>query len=118
DDSTPSWSGEGVGVLDIETIGLHGSGVIAFLVALGVQRGGVLEAEQYLLLDVDGEAAMLAAIATTMGAHRLWLTYNGRSFDIPVLAARCTINRLDPAGVHPRLHGDLLGPVRRLFRDR
>jgi uncharacterized protein YprB with RNaseH-like and TPR domain len=115
----PAWvSGEGVGVLDIESLGLHGSGVMAFLVGLGVQRGEVLAAEQYLLVDPDGEQAMLAAIAARIQAHRLWLTYNGRSFDIPVLAARCTINRLDPAAVAPRLHGDLLGPVRRLFRDR
>ena len=115
----PAWvSGEGVGVLDIESLGLHGSGVLAFLVALGVQRGETLEAEQLLLLDPDAEAAMLRALAERMARHRLWLTYNGRSFDIPVLAARCTVNRLDPLSVHPRLHGDLLGPVRRLVRDR
>ena len=109
---------EGVGVLDIETIGLHGSGVVAFLVAAGVRRGDVLESEQFLLADPEGEPAMLAAVADRIGANRLWLTYNGRSFDVPVLAARCTVNRLEPAGVEPRLHGDLLGPVRRLFRDR
>ncbi|MBJ7609030.1 MAG: ribonuclease H-like domain-containing protein [Candidatus Dormibacteraeota bacterium] len=115
----PAWvSGEGVGVLDIESLGLHGSGVMAFLVGLGIQRGDVLEAEQYLLVDPDGEEAMLGAIAARICAHRLWLTYNGRSFDVPVLAARCTINRLDPSTIEPRLHGDLLGPVRRLFRDR
>jgi hypothetical protein len=115
----PAWvSGEGVGVLDIESLGLHGSGVMAFLVALGVQRGDNLEAEQFLLVDPGGEAAMLSAIAQRVGAHRLWLTYNGRSFDIPVLAARCTVNRLDPVSIEPRLHGDLLGPVRRLFRER
>jgi uncharacterized protein len=115
----PAWvSQEGVGVLDIESLGLHGSGVLAFLVGLGIQRAETLDCEQYLLVDPDGEEAMLAAIAARISAHRLWLTYNGRSFDIPVLAARCTINRLDPAGMEPRLHGDLLGPVRRLFRDR
>ena len=118
-DGGPAWvSGEGVGVLDIESLGLRGSGVMAFLVALGVQRGEVLECEQFLLVDPGEEAAMLSAIAQRIRSHRLWLTYNGRSFDIPVLAARCTINRLDPAGMEPRLHGDLLGPVRRLFRDR
>ena len=115
----PAWvSQEGVGVLDIESLGLHGSGVLAFLVGLGIQRAETLDCEQYLLVDPEGEEAMLAAIAARISAHRLWLTYNGRSFDIPVLAARCTINRLDPAGMEPRLHGDLLGPVRRLFRDR
>jgi uncharacterized protein YprB with RNaseH-like and TPR domain len=118
-DGSPAWvSGEGVGVLDIESLGLRGSGVMAFLVALGIQRGDELEAEQLLLVDPGGEAAMLSVIAQRIRDHRLWLTYNGRSFDIPVLAARCTINRLDPTGVQPRLHGDLLGPVRRLFRDR
>jgi uncharacterized protein len=115
----PVWmSGEGVGVLDIESLGLHGSGVMAFLVALGIQRGARLDCEQLLLADPGAEEALLAAVAARIGAHRLWLTYNGRSFDIPVLAARCTVNRLDPVSVHPRLHGDLLGPVRRLFRDR
>lgn len=115
----PAWlDAEGVGVLDIETLGLHGSGVMAFLVAAGVQRGGILAAEQLLLVEPDDEGGLLTAVAARIGAHRLWLTYNGRSFDIPVLAARCTLNRLDPACVHPRLHGDLLGPVRRLFGDR
>jgi uncharacterized protein len=118
-DGSPPWvSGEGVGVLDIESLGLRGSGVMAFLVALGVQRGELLETEQFLLVDPGGERAMLSAIAERMRRHRLWLTYNGRSFDIPVLAARCTVNRLDPVSVEPNLHGDLLGPVRRLFRDR
>jgi hypothetical protein len=115
----PAWVGrEGVGVLDIESLGLHGAGVMAFLVGLGIQRAETLDCEQYLLVDPDGEEAMLAAIAARISAHRLWLTYNGRSFDIPVLAARCTMNRLDPVSVEPRLHGDLLGPVRRLFADR
>jgi uncharacterized protein len=115
----PVWvSGEGVGVLDIESLGLHGSGVMAFLVALGIQRHARLDCEQLLLADLGGEEALLTAVAARIGAHRLWLTYNGRSFDIPVLAARCTVNRLDPGSVQPRLHGDLLGPVRRLFRER
>jgi uncharacterized protein YprB with RNaseH-like and TPR domain len=115
----PAWvSGEGVGVLDIESLGLRGSGVMAFLVGLGVQRGDTLHTEQHLLVDPGSEAAMLSAVAATIGRHRLWLTYNGRTFDVPVLTARCTINRLDPSAVQPRLHGDVLGPVRRLFRDR
>lgn len=115
----PVWlSGEGVGVLDIESLGLRGSGVMAFLVAMGIQRGAVLECEQLLLADPGEESALLAAVAQRISAHRLWLTYNGRSFDIPVLAARCTLNRLDASCVEPRLHGDILAPVRRLFRDR
>ena len=115
----PVWlNGEGVGVLDIESLGLRGSGVMAFLVAMGIQRGAVLECEQLLLADPGEEGALLGAVAQSIAAHRLWLTYNGRSFDIPVLAARCTLNRLDASCVQPRLHADILALVRRLFRDR
>lgn len=114
----PAWEGEGIGVLDIESLGLRGSGVMAFLVAMGIQRGAVLECEQLLLADPGEEGALLGAVAERIAAHRLWLTYNGRSFDIPVLAARCTLNRLDASSVQPRLHGDILAPVRRLFRAR
>ena len=49
---------------DIESLGLHGSGVMAFLVGVGIQRAETLDCEQYLLVDPDGEGAMLAAILT------------------------------------------------------
>jgi hypothetical protein len=88
-------------VLDIESLGLRGSGVVPFLVGLGVPRGRFLEVDQYLLADLDGEGEMLDAVAARVGTSRVLLTYNGRGFDI------C-----------PALHCDLLGPVRRLFRER
>lgn len=107
-----------VAVVDIETLGLRGSGVLAFLVGLGVPRAGRLEVEQFLLADPDGETALLAALMRTLGPRRLIVTYNGRCFDVPVLLARCVINRLDSAPLDRPLHADLLSPVRRLFRDR
>jgi uncharacterized protein YprB with RNaseH-like and TPR domain len=105
-------------VLDIESLGLRGSGVVPFLVGLGVPRGRFLEIDQYLLADLDREGPMLDAVAARVGAARVLLTYNGRGFDIPVLRARCVINRRSVDAISPSLHCDLLGPVRRLFRER
>jgi uncharacterized protein YprB with RNaseH-like and TPR domain len=105
-------------VLDIETLGLRGSGVVPFLVGLGAPRGASLEIDQYLLADLDGEGAMLDAVVARLARCRVLLTYNGRGFDVPVLRARCVINRRPADAIAPAIHCDLLGPVRRLFRDR
>ncbi|MHB8718487.1 MAG: ribonuclease H-like domain-containing protein [Candidatus Dormibacteria bacterium] len=111
-------TGAHLGVLDIECLGLRGSGVVAFLIGLGVQRGTSLAVDQYLLVDMAEEAAQLGAVARAIRSQPAWLTYNGRSFDVPVLRARCVVNRLDPESVEPRVHADVLGVTRRLFRER
>ena len=104
-------------ILDIETLGLRGSGVIAFLVGIGRPRGRQLDVDQLLLTDLDDEAGLLDAVGALAGG-RVLVTYNGRTFDIPVLASRCIVNRRSGDAVSPAVHCDLLAPVRRLFRDR
>jgi uncharacterized protein YprB with RNaseH-like and TPR domain len=112
------WSETEMAVLDIETLGLRGSGVVPFLVGVGVPWGSVLDVDQYLLADLEAEGAMLDAVCAHLASRRVLVTYNGRSFDIPVLQSRCILNRRPPDAVCPPLHCDLLAPVRRLFRDR
>jgi uncharacterized protein len=107
-----------VAVLDIESLGLRGSGVVAFLVGVGIQRHTALEVHQVLLVDPGAEAAQLHAVLDRLDGTAAMVTYNGRSFDIPALRARCIVNRLGDRGLEGRPHCDLLGPVRRLFRDR
>lgn len=107
-----------IAVLDIESLGLRGSGVMAFLVGIGLQRGTTLEVHQLLLADPGDEPALLTALLDRLRGSALLLTYNGRTFDVPTLRARCIVNRLDDRGLDAALHCDLLGPVRRLFRDR
>jgi uncharacterized protein YprB with RNaseH-like and TPR domain len=111
-------SDQEVAVLDIETLGLRGSGVVPFLVGVGIPRGSALDIDQYLLADLEAEGVMLDAVCALLAPRRVLVTYNGRSFDIPVLQARCILNRRSPDAVCPPLHCDLLAPVRRLFRDR
>ncbi|HEY6377668.1 MAG TPA: ribonuclease H-like domain-containing protein [Candidatus Dormibacteraeota bacterium] len=105
-------------VLDIETLGLRGSGVVAFLVGLGTPRGDVLEIDQLLLADIGAEPALLGALLGRLAALRLLVTYNGRTFDLPVLRARCVLTRLGGEQLETMPHCDLLSPVRQLFRDR
>ena len=105
-------------VLDIETLGLRGSGVVAFLVGLGTIEAGRLVIEQFLLADPDAEGAMLDAVSARLVGRRLLLSYNGRSFDIPVLISRCIVTRSSAASYEEPIHVDILTAVRRLFRGR
>jgi uncharacterized protein len=105
-------------VLDIESLGLRGSGVFAFLVGIGLQHGSRLELHQFLLADPGDEQALLTAALARLDGCSALLTYNGRTFDVPALRARCIVNRLPADPLDARPHCDLLGPVRRLFRDR
>jgi uncharacterized protein YprB with RNaseH-like and TPR domain len=107
-----------IAVLDIESLGLRGSGVLAFLVGIGLQLGSCLQVHQVLLADPGDEAALLHAVLDRLEGCAVIVTYNGRTFDVPALRARCIVNRLGDRGLEGRPHCDLLGPVRRLFRDR
>ena len=113
----PGWGEDQVAVVDIESLGLHGSGVVAFLVGIGVPRGSRLEVDQVLLADMGAEPAQLLALLDRLARCRVIVTYNGRTFDLPILRSRAIVNRL-LTWTEPPLHCDLLGPVRRLFRDR
>ena len=112
------WDEGEMAVLDIESLGLRGSGVVAFLVGLGVARGTRLQVDQLLLADPGEERALLLALLARLESCRVLVTYNGRTFDLPVLQSRCVVNRIPVTALDARLHCDVLAAVRRLFRDR
>lgn len=109
---------------DLETTGLSGgTGTVAFLAALGRALGralasgesGRFEIRQYLLTDYPGEADFLAAILNEIGPQDVLASYNGRSFDEPLLRTRCVMNRMR----WPVLpHADFLFASRRLWKAR
>ena len=103
--------------LDTETTGLStGAGTLAFLVGLGSWADGRFRQVQYLLPDEADEPALLDAIGRQIPANAWLVTYNGRSFDWPLLVARFRQGRRE-APAHEG-HLDLLPVVRRLFRHR
>lgn len=102
--------------LDTETTGLAGgTGTCAFLVGLAWWERGGLAIEQLFLRDYDEEHAVLLALAERMEERPVLVTYNGKSFDWPLLETRFRLTRQIDAEP-PRAHMDLLHPARQLWR--
>ncbi len=103
--------------LDTETTGLSGSGVIPFLVGLAwFDEDGRLRIEQFLLRSPAEEAAMLCALRARLSRSTHLVTFNGKSFDWPLLGTRAVMNRVPPLRELPHL--DLLHVARRLHKSR
>ena len=103
--------------LDTETTGLgSAAGTVAFLIGIGWWQGDRMRLVQVFLPDLSEEGALLDALSAEIppGAHLV--TYNGRSFDWPLLETRYRMGRRVPPALDGHL--DLLLLVRRLFRHR
>ena len=84
-------------VLDTETTGLAGGvGTAAFLIGIGYFYQNKYIVEQFFMRDYDEEAAMLNLLAEKTANFDTIVTFNGRSFDIPLLETRMILNRIDP----------------------
>lgn len=104
--------------IDLETTGLSGgAGTMAFLVGCGYFDLGAFQVRQFLLPSHAAERALLAAVAEFFAGADLIVTYNGKTFDLPVMETRWLFHRMTPplAGVP---HFDMLHPARRLWRAR
>ncbi|MDQ6747860.1 MAG: ribonuclease H-like domain-containing protein [Candidatus Dormibacteraeota bacterium] len=108
----------GIGFFDTETTGLSGGvGTSVFLLALGRRLPAGFLLRQYLLPDPALEDPFLEAIADDLGACEALVSYNGRSFDVPVVEGRLLLSRRKADCLH-RPHLDLLHPARRLYKAR
>jgi len=104
--------------LDTETTGLAGgSGTYAFLIGAGSIGADGFRVRQFFMRDYSEEASVLHSLAEFIARFDVLVTYNGRSYDQPLLETRYTMCRMR----HPfaRMeHLDLLYGARRLFRLR
>lgn len=102
---------------DTETTGLGGSGAVAFLIGMcWFDAEGAPVLEQVLLRQPGEERPQLERFAERVRAASAVVSYNGKAFDWPLLAARYVMNRLPPLPQRPHL--DLLHVARRLHRAR
>ncbi len=102
--------------LDTETTGLAGgTGTYAFLVGLAWWDAGGLQVEQLFMRDHGEEHSVLTEIARHLRERRVLVTFNGKSFDWPLLDTRFRMTR---AIAVPSLaaHLDFLHPARQLWR--
>lgn len=104
--------------LDTETTGLAGgTGTYAFLIGLAWWDAGGLQVEQFLMRDFTEEYSLLQELAERVNERPVLVTFNGKSFDWPLLENRFTMTR---SIATPKLaaHLDLLHPARALWRLR
>jgi uncharacterized protein YprB with RNaseH-like and TPR domain len=105
-------------LFDLETLGFLGHPV--FLVGLMRRRpgrpprAGRLEVLQFLARDYTEEEAILSAFIREAGRSKRWVSFNGKSFDLPFLRERAAFYGLRLP--RPREHLDLLHAARRVYR--
>ena len=104
--------------LDTETTGLAGgTGTYAFLVGIAWWDAGGLEVEQFFMRDHSEEHSVLLALRERLAERPVLVTFNGKSFDWPLLETRFRMTRaITPR--KPLAHLDLLHPARQLWRLR
>jgi len=101
---------------DLETTGLNGgAGTHAFLVGCGWfdEEGGFVT-EQHLMTDFAGERSMLGVVAEDFRRAGTLMSFNGKSFDAPMLETRYLFHRLESPCAN-RAHVDLVHPARRFW---
>src|SRR5216684_4811339 len=101
---------------DLETTGLSGgAGTYAFLVGCGRFGGdGAFLTQQYVLAAFGDERAMLETVARELARAEALVSFNGRSFDAPLLETRYLYHRLDWS-VARLPHIDVLHAARRFW---
>src|SRR5271170_6786765 len=102
--------------LDTETTGLAGgTGTYAFLVGIAWWDAGGLEVEQFFMREHSEEQSLLEALGERMAERRVLVTFNGKSFDWPLLETRYRMTRKIETP-RPHAHLDFLHPSRNLWR--
>ena len=101
--------------VDLETTGIAGgAGTYAFLVGCAWFSGGTFRIRQFFLSSFAAERALLEAVADVAATAGTVVSYNGKSFDLPLIETRFALHRLTtPFAGMP--HVDMLHPARRLW---
>ena len=118
DDSLGSFDPRKAVFVDTETSGLAGgAGTVTFLVGAGYFHEDMFRLDQCFMRDYDDEAAMLHYLATLFERFDTVVSYNGKSFDLPLLRTRFIQHRIPPR-VTESSHFDLVHAARRIWKLR
>ncbi len=104
--------------IDTETSGLSGgTGTVAFLIGVGYFVDDGFRLDQCFMRDYDDEEPMLEYLAEVFKEKKAVVSYNGKSFDLPLLRTRFIQNRI-PFRADSIMHFDLLHAARRFWKRR
>jgi len=104
--------------VDVETTGLAGgTGTICFLIGVGCFENGSFVLYQFFMRTLHEEAAQLSAVGDLLSRLAGVVSFNGKSFDLPLLETRFIMARQQPHLVDAP-HLDLLAPSRRIWKHR
>lgn len=104
--------------LDTETTGLAGgTGTYAFLVGVGRICPDGFRVRQFFMRDYGEEASLLWALSEHLAGFDVLITYNGKTYDQPLLETRYRMARAR-APFDRLAHLDLLHGARRLWKLR
>ncbi len=103
--------------LDLETTGLAcGTGTWAFLMGVGWFENGLLRVRQYFLKSPPEERALLEHFTATLQNFDNLVTFNGKSFDLPLVHTRQVLKGISPV-TSPDIHLDLFHCCRRMWKN-
>ncbi len=118
EDRVRDWNLRKTVFIDLETTGLAGgTGTFAFLVGIGHIELDHFVVRQYLLPDFQYEWLLLKQVENVLSGAEFLVSFNGKSFDVPLLKNRFVLNRME-TGVDDLIHIDILHPARRLWSRR
>ncbi len=104
--------------LDTETTGLsQGTGTFVFLIGLGYYENHNFHLIQLILQDPALEPALLAVFDRYVHPYQYIVSFNGKSFDVPLLETRHVLQRI-PSPFENKGQIDLLHLARKLWRNR
>jgi hypothetical protein len=103
--------------IDLETTGLAGgAGTYAFLVGCAWFEGATFRVRQFFLAGYGAEQGFLEEVVDTVRAAGALATYNGKTFDLPLIETRFLLHRM-PTPFDGMPHIDMLHQARRLWRS-
>ncbi|MEN6445902.1 MAG: ribonuclease H-like domain-containing protein [Candidatus Cloacimonas sp.] len=110
-------SKEDILVLDLETTGLRSNGIFAFMIGLGYYEQEQFIVEQIFLPDPEAEVNSFDRLIELIKKKSLLITFNGKTFDVPVLEARLLYHQIW-LNLRAMEHLDLLHIARRLWKNK
>jgi hypothetical protein len=103
---------------DLETSGISGgAGTLAFLIGAAYLNEEGISVHQWILPDFSYEHLILEEFHGMLQGFKGIVSFNGKTFDVPVMRNRYRLNRLE-AEIDDKIHMDLLHPARRIWGKR